>query len=242
MAREEQYQLEKWRNKVLERDNKMCQLCGATNEETQLHVHHIKKYSEYKDLRTDVDNGITLCRKCHEQIHGREEECEKVFKELLKNPIWIRKVIETEKTNYEDICLMDYLTLDKEFTQVANTMIKYIKNGNEFKIYVYLCSLYNKDYDYAFPSLSIIAKDCSMSLKTVKNAINSLCEKGYIIKGKYVNNGGFNNNTYYIRYIVEERVEKEVEVDGEDEKIIIAKDVEEEEVIIDTIIEYKDIK
>lgn len=136
----------------------------------------------------------------------------------------------------------NYRGLDKEFTQVANTMIKYIKNGNEFKVYVYLCSLYNKDYDYAFPSLSTIAKDCSMSLKTVKNAINNLCEKGYIIKGKYVNNGGFNNNTYYIRYIVEERVEKEVEVDGEDEKIIIAKDVEEEEVIIDTIIEYKDIK
>ena len=39
--------------------------------------------------------------------------------------------------------LRSYRGLDKEFTQVANSMIKYIKNGNQFKIYVYLCSLYD---------------------------------------------------------------------------------------------------
>lgn len=138
--------------------------------------------------------------------------------------------------------LKNYRGLDKEFTQVANSMIKYIKNGNQFKIYVYLCSLYNKDYDYAFPSLTTIAEDCSMSLNTVKNAIKSLCEQGYIKKGKYENNGGYNSNTYYIRYIVEEKTEKEVEIEGEDEKIVISRDVEDEEIIIDTKIEYKDIK
>ena len=138
--------------------------------------------------------------------------------------------------------LKNYRGLDKEFTQVANSMIKYIKNGNQFKIYVYLCSLYNKDYDYAFPSLTTIAEDCSMSLNTVKNAIKSLCEQGYIKKGKYENNGGYNSNTYYIRYIVEEKIEKEVEIEGEDEKIVISRDVEDEEIIIDTKIEYKDIK
>lgn len=138
--------------------------------------------------------------------------------------------------------LRSYKGLDKEFTQVANSMIKYIKNGNHFKVYVYLCSLYNKNFDYAFPSLTKIAEDCSMSLNTVKNAIKFLCDKDYIKKGKYQNNGGHNSNVYYIKYIVEEKIEKIIEVEGEDEKIIITNDVEEEDIIIDTIIEYKDIK
>ena len=137
--------------------------------------------------------------------------------------------------------LRSYRGLDKEFTQVANSMIKYIKNGNQFKIYVYLCSLYNRNFDYAFPSLTTIAKECNMSLNTVKNAIKDLCELGYIKKGKYENDGGSNNNVYYIKYIVEEKIEKEIEVEGEDEKVTVVKDVDEEDIVIDTTIEYKDI-
>ena len=135
-----------------------------------------------------------------------------------------------------------YKGLDREFTQVANSMIKYIKNGNHFKVYVYLCSLYNKNYDYAFPSLTTIAEDCGMSLNTVKSAIKSLCEKGYIKKGHYENNGGHHNNIYYIFYIIEEKIEKEIEVEEEDGKGILIKDAQEEDEIIDTIVEYKDIK
>ena len=33
--------------------------------------------------------------------------------------------------------LKSYRGLDKEFTRVANSMIKHIKNGNQFKIYVF---------------------------------------------------------------------------------------------------------
>lgn len=138
--------------------------------------------------------------------------------------------------------LRGYRGLDKEFTQVANSMIKYIKNGNHFKVYVYLCSLYNKRFDYAFPSLTTIAEDCSMSLNTVKSAIKNLCELGYIKKGKYENNGGHHSNVYYIKYIIEEKIEKEIEVEDEDEKVIITKDIVEEDIVIDTTIEYKDIK
>ena len=68
-----------------------------------------------------------------------------------------------------------------------------------------------------------------------------MCELGYIKKGKYENDGGSNNNVYYIKYIVEEKIEKEIEVEGEDEKVTVVKDVDEEDIVIDTTIEYKDI-
>lgn len=47
---------------VLERDGHRCQCCGSNiNPE----VHHIKNYRQYKNLRTDVNNGITLCEMHH---------------------------------------------------------------------------------------------------------------------------------------------------------------------------------
>ena len=47
---------------------------------------------------------------------------------------------------------MSYKALDGNFTQIANTMFKYIPNGNNFKIYCYLCYRFNRDFDYSFPS------------------------------------------------------------------------------------------
>lgn len=200
MRRKEQYQLEKWRNKVLERDNKMCQLCGVTDEEMQLHVHHIKKYSEHEDLRTDVDNGITLCVRCHEEIHGKEEEYEKVFVELLKNPIWIREnvEIETEMINYKDIDLIDCSTLDESFTKIPNDVFK-LTNGNEFKVYSYLYYSYNKALGCSSPSMRTIAKNTNMSKNTVQRCIKGLEESGLIKIGKFENKTNkYTSNVYKV--------------------------------------------
>ena len=50
---------------VLKRDNNKCVCCGSiVNPE----VHHIKPYAKYKDLRTDVNNGITLCELHHSSM------------------------------------------------------------------------------------------------------------------------------------------------------------------------------
>lgn len=58
----------KWVNAVLSRDKATCQHCGATGVE--LHAHHIKSYKDHPDLRFDLDNGITLCYKCHWAVHA----------------------------------------------------------------------------------------------------------------------------------------------------------------------------
>lgn len=56
-----------------------------------MQVHHIKKFETYRELRTEVSNGITLCRACHLRLKGREElfelECTMLIsnKEILGN-------------------------------------------------------------------------------------------------------------------------------------------------------------
>lgn len=59
-----------WRKSVYERDNYTCQKCGD-NKGGNLTPHHIKNYAEYMKLRLDINNGITLCVKCHKRFHKR---------------------------------------------------------------------------------------------------------------------------------------------------------------------------
>lgn len=54
-----------WSQKVKQRDNYTCVLCGAPGE----HAHHIKPVSYFYDHRYDVNNGITLCKQCHITVH-----------------------------------------------------------------------------------------------------------------------------------------------------------------------------
>lgn len=56
-----------WRNAVFERDKYTCCTCGKVGN--KLHAHHVKKWSKFKELRYSVDNGLTLCEKCHKKIH-----------------------------------------------------------------------------------------------------------------------------------------------------------------------------
>ena len=52
-----------WREKVFERDDYTCQICGIRGGEIQ--ADHIKPQSVYPELRFELSNGRTLCRPCH---------------------------------------------------------------------------------------------------------------------------------------------------------------------------------
>lgn len=58
-----------WRKAVFVRDNFTCQICGQVGG--KLNAHHIKRWSTNVNERYQVENGVTLCKKCHDSVHGK---------------------------------------------------------------------------------------------------------------------------------------------------------------------------
>ena len=65
------YRYQMWRKAVKERDLYQCQHCGS---EKNLHAHHIKPFAVYKGARYEVSNGLTLCARCHINLHKKEAD------------------------------------------------------------------------------------------------------------------------------------------------------------------------
>lgn len=59
-----------WVKMVLERDGHTCVKCGAT---TNLQAHHIIPVSVESIFSADIDNGVTLCKECHEKAHEKAD-------------------------------------------------------------------------------------------------------------------------------------------------------------------------
>lgn len=60
-----------WRRNVYKRDNYTCQICNKNK--CLIHAHHIIPKRLNKNLIFDINNGITLCKKCHEKTFGKED-------------------------------------------------------------------------------------------------------------------------------------------------------------------------
>lgn len=60
-----------WRENVLNNKGNLCESC---NSKDKLHVHHIKCFYSYPDLRTDINNGKVLCSSCHMKLTWKERK------------------------------------------------------------------------------------------------------------------------------------------------------------------------
>ena len=59
-----------WRTAVFERDNFTCQIC-EDNKGGNLIAHHLESYAVNPELRTVLENGKTICKKCHDNFHHK---------------------------------------------------------------------------------------------------------------------------------------------------------------------------
>ena len=72
-----------FRKQVFERDNYTCQITGKRGGKLQ--AHHLNCYSDYKEERTDINNGITLSKEIHRlfhKIYGNKHNTKEQFEEF----------------------------------------------------------------------------------------------------------------------------------------------------------------
>jgi hypothetical protein len=84
---------DRWRMKILERDNYTCQKCNKRGG--RLIAHHLEGWNRARDMRFIVSNGVTLCRKCHflfHRIYGRGNNTKTQYKEFISSTLTNRKV------------------------------------------------------------------------------------------------------------------------------------------------------
>lgn len=79
-------------SKSMKRDNYTCDICGKLGKWGKgLNVHHLNSYNWDKENRTNIDNGVTLCKKCHKKFHNiygygnNTKQQYKEFKELRES-------------------------------------------------------------------------------------------------------------------------------------------------------------
>lgn len=71
-----------WREAVFLRDNFTCQKTGEKGG--KLHPHHILNFSDFPELRFDVDNGVTLSEDAHKEFHKRYGSSNNTKEQLME--------------------------------------------------------------------------------------------------------------------------------------------------------------
>ncbi len=68
----ESAEYKKWRLDVFKRDGFKCVCCGETGK--RLTAHHILGFEKYPSMRLVIENGVTLCRECHIELHRKHKK------------------------------------------------------------------------------------------------------------------------------------------------------------------------
>lgn len=79
-------EMSNWKRTCMERDNFTCQKTGIRGG--KLVIHHINNFAKFPELRTCVENGITLSAEAHREFHkiyGNKHNTREQLEEFLKN-------------------------------------------------------------------------------------------------------------------------------------------------------------
>ncbi len=68
---------DRWRKAVFARDDYTCQLCDKRGG--YLEAHHRKPFAYFPELRFEISNGQTLCRKCHNKTKKTVAQMRKLY-------------------------------------------------------------------------------------------------------------------------------------------------------------------
>lgn len=93
-----------WSKIVIQRDGKKCTNCGEVGH---LEAHHIWPQGWYPQLRYILQNGITLCRPCHDIAFHATEITPNQFLELTKD-------VKEINLNIEAVNFWEYYTAGLE--------------------------------------------------------------------------------------------------------------------------------
>lgn len=88
----------KWAKNIKERDEYTCQLCGVNGG--KLNAHHLNSWDTFIEGRYDLDNGITLCDKCHSlyhQIYLKGNNTRHQFEEFKRMYLLIKEAADKEE-------------------------------------------------------------------------------------------------------------------------------------------------
>jgi len=99
-------QYKEWRQKIYRRDKYSCRMpsCGRKGFKNRIQAHHIKRWADFPELRFDPNNGITLCRRCHDMISKMEQAYESLFLDILSNS----KSVNKKKDYFQDVKTLLY--------------------------------------------------------------------------------------------------------------------------------------
>lgn len=71
-----------WRTSVYKRDDFKCKI-GNEDCDGKIEAHHILSFTKYPELRYEINNGITLCRKHHPRKMAEEVRLAPVFQDIV---------------------------------------------------------------------------------------------------------------------------------------------------------------
>lgn len=81
-----------WSREVRKRDNHQCRWGFPGCQRMGTEAHHIFS-RKYQNLRQDVDNGITVCKICHNWVEENTMQTREFMPRVIGEELWEKLVI-----------------------------------------------------------------------------------------------------------------------------------------------------